>query len=96
MARSAQIAPNISGRLHAWSRGVLVGLMLTLAVRAPALQPPEFWQALADATRIDRLYDDVEFLSGTLRTRDYRTPQMGYANDYVNSESALGARGHPA
>ncbi len=54
-------------------------------------QPPEFWHALSDAARSDRLFADLDYLATTLQTRYSTTSQMDLACQYVKAAfEALG------
>ncbi len=59
---------------------------------APPAPPPvgardaELWQALANAANSDRLFADLDYLSTTLQTRYYSTPEMDLACEYVLAE----------
>ncbi|MFC1572366.1 M28 family peptidase [Candidatus Eisenbacteria bacterium] len=50
-----------------------------------------YWQAVADAVSSDRMFTDLDYLSTTLLTRYFSTPQMELACEYAkNSFDALG------
>ncbi len=89
-ARTKRATNGARARWASTCMGCIAGLLLTVT-EVQAQQPQEFWQALADAANVNHLYDHVDYLATTLRTRHYKTAEMQLANEYVKAEfEALG------